>query len=70
VTTLHWCLVGACRYIWLLVLPFGVFPEATWWGLVPVAVMATMMLGLEDLAVQMEDPFKYFAYGTRGRHIQ
>ena len=51
-------LVLVCSYIWLLLLPFGFFPEASWWSLMPISVMAAMMLGLEDLAVQMEDPFK------------
>ncbi len=46
-------------YIWLLILPFGLFPEAGWFELFPVAIMATMMLGLEDLTIQLEDPFKY-----------
>jgi predicted membrane chloride channel (bestrophin family) len=52
-----------CRFIWLLVLPFGIFPEASWWALLLVAVMALMMLGLEDAAVQLEDAFKSIAYG-------
>jgi hypothetical protein len=51
------------RFIWLLVLPFGIFPEASWWALVPVSVMALMMLGLEDATAQMEDPFKFIPYG-------
>lgn len=51
------------RFIWLLVLPFGIFPEASWWAMVPVSVMALMMLGLEDATAQMEDPFKFIAYG-------
>src|SRR5690242_10955919 len=50
-------------YIWLLILPFGLFPEAGWFELFPVAIMATMMLGLEDLTIQLEDPFKYIPYG-------
>lgn len=56
---MFWC----CRYIWLLVLPFGIFPEASFWALLPVAVMTAMMLGLEDLACQLEDPFKFIPYG-------
>jgi hypothetical protein len=47
------------------VLPFGIFPEASWWALVPVSVMALMMLGLEDAAATMEDPFKFIPYGGR-----
>lgn len=55
-----------CRgwtYIWLLVLPFGIFPEASWWSMLPVSVMTVMMLGIEDLASQLEDPFKFMPYG-------
>ncbi|KAI8462924.1 MAG: Bestrophin, RFP-TM, chloride channel-domain-containing protein [Monoraphidium minutum] len=48
--------------VWLLLLPLGVFPEASWSALLPVFTMATMMLGLEDLANQMEEPFQFFAY--------
>jgi hypothetical protein len=32
-------------------------------ALLPVTVMVTMMLGLEDLAIQMEDPFRFIPYG-------
>lgn len=28
--------------------------------------MAAMMLGLEDAAIQLEDPFRFFAYGEGG----
>jgi hypothetical protein len=52
-------------YIWLLVLPFGIFPEASWWSMLPVSVMTAMMLGMEDLASQLEDPFKFMPYGER-----
>ena len=38
--------------IWLLLLPFGVFPEARWSALLPVFAMSVMMLGLEDAAIQ------------------
>jgi hypothetical protein len=31
--------------------------------MLPIAVMTGMMLGLEDLAVQLEDPFKFMPYG-------
>jgi predicted membrane chloride channel (bestrophin family) len=57
-------------FIWLLLLPFGIIPdstpnssEATWWALLPISVMTAMMLGLEDLATQLEDPFKFIPYG-------
>lgn len=49
-------------YVWLLLLPFGVFPEASWSAMLPVFCMSTMMLGLEDLSNQIEDPFRFFAY--------
>jgi predicted membrane chloride channel (bestrophin family) len=49
-------------FIWLLLLPFGVFPEASWSALLPVFMMSCMMLGLEDAANQLEDPFRFFAY--------
>lgn len=49
-------------FIWLLLLPFGIFPEGSWSALLPVFMMATMMLGLEDLANQMEDPFCFFPF--------
>lgn len=58
-------LLACCyRYIWLLVLPFGIFPEASWWALLPVSVMSAMMLGLEDLACQLEDPFRSIPIGA------
>lgn len=62
-------------FIWLLLLPFGVIPDstavllgttspsATWWSILPISVMTAMMLGLEDLATQLEDPFKFIPYG-------
>ena len=57
-------------FIWLLLLPFGIIPdstpnssEATWWAMLPISVMTAMMLGLEDLATQLEDPFKFIPYG-------
>lgn len=31
--------------------------------MLPIGVMTGMMLGLEDLAVQLEDPFKFMPYG-------
>jgi hypothetical protein len=31
--------------------------------MLPIAVMTGMMLGLEDLAVQLEDPFEFMPYG-------
>lgn len=37
--------------------------EASWWAMLPIGVMTGMMLGLEDLAVQLEDPFKFMPYG-------
>ena len=59
-------------FIWLLLLPFGIIPDyasaspgATWWSILPIAVMTAMMLGLEDLAAQLEDPFKFIPYGER-----
>lgn len=39
--------------------------EASWWAMLPIGVMTGMMLGLEDLAVQLEDPFKFMPYGKR-----
>jgi hypothetical protein len=57
-------------FIWLLLLPFGIVPDtaagaagATWWAMLPISVMTIMMLGLEDLACQLEDPFKFIPYG-------
>jgi hypothetical protein len=64
-------------FIWLLLLPFGVIPDSvsllqgddkvhtgsTWWAILPISVMTAMMLGLEDLATQLEDPFKFIPYG-------
>jgi hypothetical protein len=46
----------------LILLPFGVFPEASWSALLPVFAMATMMLGLEDVTNQMEDPYAFIPY--------
>jgi hypothetical protein len=31
--------------------------------MLPVSVMALMMLGMEDAATQMEDPFRFIPYG-------
>jgi hypothetical protein len=56
------CSFCPSSYIWLLLLPFGIFPEGSWWSFVPVSVMVMMMLGLEDLAVQLEDPFQSFPH--------
>jgi hypothetical protein len=60
-------------FIWLLLLPFGIMPrdedasalgsDPTWWAMLPISVMTAMMLGLEDLATQLEDPFKFIPYG-------
>ncbi len=54
-------------FIWLLLLPFGIFPEADLSALLPALVMSVMLLGLEDAAIQLEDPFRHFAYGGRRR---
>lgn len=70
-------------FIWLLLLPFGVIPDSaslrvlqgldksttgsTWWAILPISVMTAMMLGLEDLATQLEDPFKFIPYGEGRR---
>ena len=37
--------------------------EASWYAMLPIGVMSAMMLGLEDVAVQHEDPFRFIPYG-------
>ncbi|KAL4425530.1 hypothetical protein ABPG75_009546 [Micractinium tetrahymenae] len=43
--------------IWLLLAPFGLWNTNYWFGLFPYFFMAVLMLGCDEVASQLEDPF-------------
>lgn len=53
--------VGLCctgfLQIWLLFLPLGLWNDADWFGIIAVFWLALLLLGVDEVANQMEDPF-------------
>jgi putative membrane protein len=51
-------LVGRTAYIYILLAPFAMAADLGWWTVIFNAVLAYTLFGLDELATQLEEPFK------------
>lgn len=64
--------------LWMLLLPFGLADQLPGWTLVPaMAMLSFFLFGIEELAVQLEEPFSILpmqrfcdGIGASGQHLQ
>lgn len=46
-------------WIWLLLAPFGLWKRSNWFALFPYFFLTVLVLGCDEMASQLEDPFSH-----------
>lgn len=48
---------STCRLVWLILLPFTLWAAYSWFSVLLSGIFAFLMFGIDEIGVQIEEPF-------------